>query len=97
MANVVKQSVVKTTIGLGDLVRDRVTGLAGVVSIYQEKLYASDKALVTPTILTDEMNIKSSVWFDVAQLELVDKNYRQRPIFVSGLNDLKSTVDKGTS
>lgn len=62
-----------SAIELGDLVRDKVTGFAGVVTGYYSFLSGCDQCRVQPRELSDKGNIQMTEQFDVLQLELVEK------------------------
>jgi hypothetical protein len=59
-------------IGLGDRVRDRISGLEGIVIGITDWLYQCRRPIVQPTTLTDGKPT-DSLSFDEPQLELLEK------------------------
>jgi hypothetical protein len=57
---------------LGYRVRDKVTGVEGVVASISFDLYGCIQAIVNPGADKDG-KLKDQVWFDVARLELASK------------------------
>lgn len=69
---------------IGDCVRDLISGFVGIVVKYEESMFSSDRALVAPQEL-NEGAVRSSYWFDTAQLEVLTKQKIKRPMLISGL------------
>ena len=69
---------------LGLKVRDRVSGLAGVVTSVTFDLYGRVQTLVH-TGVDKEGKLREQVWFDIARLDIVSiAPAMQQPDFVSG-------------
>lgn len=57
---------------LGLKVRDKVTGLIGVVSCISYDLYGCIQAVVSPVADIEKGSVPEGRWFDVARLEVLD-------------------------
>lgn len=57
---------------LGLKVRDRVTGMLGVVSCISYDLYGCVQAVVTPPV-DEKGSLPEGKWFDVSRLEVLDR------------------------
>lgn len=56
------------TMGLGDNVRDIITGFTGVAILKQEGLFTCTEYKVQPNTLDDSGRPKDSVWFEETRL-----------------------------
>ena len=59
---------------LGLKVKDRVTGLSGVVTSVSFDLYGCVQVIVHPGVQKDETKLSDMVWFDAQRLEVISKN-----------------------
>jgi len=57
-------------VGVGNIVKDKVTGFEGTVVSLTTYLHGADRACVTPTVLKDGRP-QSDQWVDVSQLTIV--------------------------
>jgi len=81
---------------LGMRVRDRVTGLEGVVTSVSFDLYGCVQTIVNPGRGTDGKPMEL-VWFDIARLEIIDsQTVMPPPNFESGpvAEGLKGPAEK---
>lgn len=70
---------------LGRNVRDRVTGMKGVVTSVGFDLYGCIQAIVHPGQMKEGGKLHDSLWFDVARLEVIGKSpVMDRPDFDFG-------------
>jgi len=67
-----------TTVGLGDRVKDRITGLVGIVTARTEFLYGCVRIQVQPEKLDKDKKVAETGHFDEAQVEIV------KPLAVRG-------------
>jgi len=69
---------------LGLKVRDRVTGMEGVVTGVNFDLYGCIQAILHPG-MDKEGKVRDTLWFDIARLETIDeKPVMGRPDFDAG-------------
>lgn len=61
------------TVQLGDRVRDRISGLEGIVVGITDWLYQCRRPIVQPTTLTSDGKPGESQSFDEPQLEVIEK------------------------
>lgn len=59
-------------IGLGDLVKDKITKFEGIVTGYTEAMFNCDRAYVQPQELKDSRPVEGS-WIDAPRLDVVKK------------------------
>lgn len=74
---------------LGDLVKDRITGLEGIVTCRSDWFNGCTRFLIQPQALHDGKPIDSQ-WFDAEQLEVVQR-CKIRPPWMSQLSADVST------
>ncbi|MCK5613697.1 hypothetical protein KAR91_68165 [Candidatus Pacearchaeota archaeon] len=58
-------------IELGGKVKDKVTGVSGIVTGHCKYLTGCDQYLVQPVDRKDKLKVLTSAWFDVNRLEVV--------------------------
>lgn len=72
-------------IKIGNRIKDRVSGLQGIVTARCLYLTGCIQFLLSPDHLDSNGNRKDGIWFDEASIEYVDE----------GLGDILGTVDDG--
>ena len=73
------------TINLGDRVKDKVTGFAGIVTAKTEWLNGCVRLTVQPEKLEKDGKVKDGMSFDIEQLELVKSSaVRVQPQYTGG-------------
>jgi hypothetical protein len=61
------------TAGLGDSVKDVISGFTGIVTEREQHMHGCDRLVVSPTSITPEGALKESYVFDAQRLEVIAK------------------------
>jgi len=80
--------------GLGDLVRDSITGFEGIVLGKSEYLFGCVRCLVQARDLDKDGNVKKGEWLDEGQLKVVSKGVIEVPIATETLTSLKAKISR---
>lgn len=75
-------------IHLGDIVKEKITGLEGVVMARTEFLTGCSHLAILPQTLDDKGNMKEWVWLDETRFEKIDKPSVQ-------IMEYGESIDKG--
>ena len=63
---------------LGDKVKERVTGMEGIVVTHAEWLYGCNRFAVEPEKLKEDGSLHDATWFDEQRVQLVEE--KEKPI-----------------